>query len=77
MIMIFIINNALVATGKKVAPTTLAGDFICILSAYYPQISRHSNAMSNVPSQGGAVVFIQSPASVEPIPMGGMICIIY
>ncbi len=59
--MIFVINNALVATGKKVAPITSAGDFAHILSAFckhmfafhlhFPQISRHSNAMPIAPSR--------------------------
>ncbi len=42
--MIFIINNALVATEKKVAPTTSAGDFARILSAFILILSANKPA---------------------------------
>jgi hypothetical protein len=82
--MIFAINNALIATRNKAASITSAGDFVRIFLTYmfafhlyFLQTSRHSNAMSIAPSRGGVVVLTPSLAIVEPVPMGGMISIIY
>jgi hypothetical protein len=52
MIIIFITNNVLAAIRKMVELTILDGNI------YVSKTSRHSNAETTVPSQGGTVVFL-------------------
>jgi hypothetical protein len=86
--MTFAINNARIATKNKAAPTTSAGDFARFYSAFIQNFSYEHVRLSsaNKPAfeclvdrtqPGGCGRSHAVPGFVEPVPTGGMICIIY